>query len=405
MATSKKRTLALKLALWQCLGIATLWMLGACTLPYVATTAVASQPSQSLASLELIAAGLNQPVGLANARDGSGRIFVIEKQGVVRVIEDGQLAAAPFLDITPRVGSTNSEQGLLGLAFAPDFPASRRFYVNYTDMDGNTVISRFTVAEDGAADPSSEEILLQIVQPARNHNGGHLAFGPDGMLWIGTGDGGGDNGPNAQNPTNLLGKMLRIDPRASGARPYSVPKDNPLLATKGAKPEIWSLGLRNPWRYSFDDDGNLWVADVGQNKWEEVSVAPAKRDGAGAITAGGRGTNFGWPAYEGPERYKTDQQARNALRPIHSYQHGDEGCSISGGARVSRDHPQIALRGWYLYSDYCSGTLVGLELNGLKLVSTHDLVDGLGNAVSVDQTSTGIYVSSLDDKVYEIIAS
>ena len=280
-------------------------------------------------------------------------------------------------------------------------------YINHTNKDGDTVIAEYTVRADGRFIASSRRVVMTIDQPYSNHNGGDVVTGPDGMLYIGMGDGGSGNDPErrALNTKELLGKMLRIDPRASGARPYSVPKDNPLVATKGAKPEIWSLGLRNPWRYSFDDDGNLWVADVGQNKWEEVSVAPARRDSSGSVIPGGRGANFGWPAYEGPDRYKTDQQARNALRPIHSYEHGDAGCSISGGVRVSRDHPQAALQKWFLYTDYCSGTLVGLELNGLKLVGVHDLVDGLGNAVSVDQTSTGIYVSSLDDKVYEILAS
>ena len=348
-----------------------------------------------------IALDVTDPVSVVERRAIDAFVYVVQRRGQVLRWARGSKKTTRVLDVSS-LTTTDSERGLLGLTFIGD-----KAYINHTNKDGDTVIAEYSVRADGRFIAASRRVLMTIDQPYSNHNGGDVVTGPDGMLYIGMGDGGSGDDPErrALNTKELLGKMLRIDPRASGARPYSVPKDNPLLATKGAKPEIWSLGLRNPWRYSFDDDGNLWVADVGQNKWEEVSVAPAKRDGAGAITAGGRGTNFGWPAYEGPERYKTDQQARNALRPIHSYEHGDDGCSISGGVRVSRDHPQIALRGWYLYSDYCSGTLVGLELNGLKLVSTHDLVDGLGNAVSVDQTSTGIYVSSLDDKVYEIIAS
>jgi len=348
-----------------------------------------------------IALDVTDPVSVVERRATDAFVYVVQRRGQVLRWARGSKKTTRVLDVSS-LTTTDSERGLLGLTFIGD-----KAYINHTNKDGDTVIAEYSVRADGRFIAASRRVLMTIDQPYSNHNGGDVVTGPDGMLYIGMGDGGSGDDPErrALNTKELLGKMLRIDPRASGARPYSVPKDNPLLATKGAKPEIWSLGLRNPWRYSFDDYGNLWVADVGQNKWEEVSVAPAKRDGAGVITAGGRGTNFGWPAYEGPERYKTDQQARNALRPIHSYEHGDDGCSISGGVRVSRDHPQIALRGWYLYSDYCSGTLVGLELNGLKLVSTHDLVDGLGNAVSVDQTSTGIYVSSLDDKVYEIIAS
>lgn len=348
-----------------------------------------------------VALDVTDPVSVVERRATDAFVYVVQRRGQVLRWARGSKKTTRVLDVSS-LTTTDSERGLLGLTFIGD-----KAYINHTNKDGDTVIAEYSVRADGRFIAASRRVLMTIDQPYSNHNGGDVVTGPDGMLYIGMGDGGSGDDPErrALNTKELLGKMLRIDPRASGARPYSVPKDNPLLATKGAKPEIWSLGLRNPWRYSFDDDGNLWVADVGQSKWEEVSVAPAKRDGAGAITAGGRGTNFGWPAYEGPERYKTDQQARNALRPIHSYEHGDDGCSVSGGVRVSRDHPQIALRGWYLYSDYCSGTLVGLELNGLKLVSTHDLVDGLGNAVSVDQTSTGIYVSSLDDKVYEIIAS
>ncbi len=353
------------------------------------------------ATRKRIALDVTDPVSVVERRATDAFVYVVQRRGQVLRWARGSKKTTRVLDVSS-LTTTDSERGLLGLTFIGD-----KAYINHTNKDGDTVIAEYSVRADGRLIAASRRVLMTIDQPYSNHNGGDVVTGPDGMLYIGMGDGGSGDDPErrALNTKELLGKMLRIDPRASGTRPYSVPKDNPLLATKGAKPEIWSLGLRNPWRYSFDDDGNLWVGDVGQNKWEEVSVAPAKRDGAGAITAGGRGTNFGWPAYEGPDRYKTDQQARNALRPIHSYEHGDEGCSISGGVRVSRDHPQIALRGWYLYSDYCSGTLVGLELSSLKLVSTHNLVDGLGNAVSVDQTSTGIYVSSLDDKVYEIIAS
>jgi len=344
---------------------------------------------------------VKDPVSVVERKSSDAFVFVVQRQGQVLRWTKGGKKTSRVLDISS-LTSTDSERGLLGLTFIGD-----KAYINHTNKDGDTVVAEYTVRPDGRFVASSRRVVITIDQPYSNHNGGDVVTGPDNLLYIGMGDGGSGNDPErrALNTKELLGKMLRIDPRSSGTTPYSIPKDNPLATNKNARPEIWSLGLRNPWRYSFDDDGNLWVADVGQNKWEEVSVAPAKRDAAGTVIAGGRGVNFGWPAYEGPERYKSDQQARNALRPIHSYEHGDAGCSISGGARVPRNHPQVALRGWYVFSDYCSGELTGLQLNGVKLLATHMLVGGLGNAVSVDQTSNGIFVSSLDDKIYEILAS
>jgi len=344
---------------------------------------------------------VKDPVSVVERKSSDAFVFVVQRQGQVLRWTKGGKKTSRVLDISS-LTSTDSERGLLGLTFIGD-----KAYINHTNKDGDTVVAEYTVRPDGRFVASSRRVVITIDQPYSNHNGGDVVTGPDNLLYIGMGDGGSGNDPErrALNTKELLGKMLRIDPRSTGTTPYSIPKDNPLATNKNARPEIWSLGLRNPWRYSFDDDGNLWVADVGQNKWEEVSVAPAKRDAAGTVIAGGRGVNFGWPAYEGPERYKSDQQARNALRPIHSYEHGDAGCSISGGARVPRNHPQVALRGWYVFSDYCSGELTGLQLNGVKLLATHMLVGGLGNAVSVDQTSNGIFVSSLDDKIYEILAS
>jgi len=344
---------------------------------------------------------VKDPVSVVERKSSDAFIFVVQRQGQVLRWAKGGKKTSRVLDIST-LTSTDSERGLLGLTFIDD-----KAYINHTNKDGDTVVAEYTVRPDGRFVASSRRVVITIDQPYSNHNGGDVVTGPDNMLYVGMGDGGSGDDPErrALNTKELLGKMLRIDPRASGTKPYSIPKDNPLTTNKKARPEIWSLGLRNPWRYSFDDDGNLWVADVGQNKWEEVSVAPARRDTAGTVIAGGRGVNFGWPAYEGPERYKSDQQARNALRPIHSYEHGDAGCSISGGVRVSRNHPQVALRGWYVFSDYCSGELTGLQLNGVKLLNAHTLVGGLGNAVSVDQTSNGIFVSSLDDKIYEILAS
>ncbi|MEY4228413.1 MAG: hypothetical protein RLZ84_1005 [Actinomycetota bacterium] len=377
----------------------------ALTVPAAATVTTTSGASAATANAPEVrkrtALQLKDPVSVVERAASDSFIFVVQRQGQVLRWTKGGKKTSRVLDISS-LTSTDSERGLLGLTFIGD-----KAYINHTNKDGDTVVAEYSVRPDGRFVASSRRVIITIDQPYSNHNGGDVVTGPDGMLYIGMGDGGSGDDPErrALNTKELLGKMLRIDPRASSTTPYTIPKDNPLVPNKSARPEIWSLGLRNPWRYSFDDDGNLWVADVGQNKWEEVSVAPAKRDAAGAVIAGGRGVNFGWPAYEGPERYKSDQQARNALRPIHSYEHGDAGCSISGGVRVSRSHPQVALRGWYLFSDYCSGDLMGLRLNGLKLVDTHMLVGGLGNAVSVDQTSNGIFVSSLDDKIYEFLAS
>ena len=232
--------------------------------------------------LQLVAGGLETPVGLAHAGDGSGRLFVVEKVGRIRVFQDGELLAAPLLDISDRVGSAQSEQGLLGLAFHPGYAENGLFFVNYTDRQGATVVSRFSMAAgwepDGppAADPGSEVPLLKLDQPASNHNGGHLAFGPDGYLYIGTGDGGGsgDKYGNGQNGATLLGAMLRLD--VDSGEPYTIPADNPFVGDPDIRDEIWAMGLRNPWRYSFDRlTGDLYIADVGQNLYEEVNLQPA----------------------------------------------------------------------------------------------------------------------------------
>ena len=238
---------------------------------------------------------LVSPLAVTHAGDGSGRIFVLEQRGQIRIVRDGQLLGDPFLNIGDRL-TAGGERGLLGLAFHPDFPNDPRFFVNYTDLEGDTVVSSFA-AEAGAdrADGNSEVVLLRIDQPYPNHNGGALAFGPDGYLYISTGDGGsgGDPHDNGQRMDTLLGKILRIDvDGGSGDAHYAVPPDNPFVDQSGALPEIWHLGLRNPWRMSFDrETGDLWIGDVGQGSWEEVDVA----------RAGSGGLNFGWNRVEGFE--------------------------------------------------------------------------------------------------------
>ncbi len=321
----------------------------------------AAQAAPDLTALKLalapVAQGLSNPLFVTHAGDGSGRLFVVEKTGAIRIIAGGSLVEKPFLDIADQLTSSGSEQGLLGLAFPPDYASRKFFFVNYTNRNGDTVIARYNVTGDpNVADPGSESVVLTFDQPARNHNGGDLVFGPDGYLWIGTGDGGGagDQFGNGQNPDTVLGKMLRIDVTSDPAKPYVVPPDNPGPAGGWkVKPEIWAIGLRNPWRYSFDRaTGDLWIADVGQNLVEEVNVVRAGSKG---------GLNFGWPIMEGPNCFKDAGCKKDGLvMPVASYEHGADGCSITGGY-VYRGKQYPALAGVYLYGDYCSGRIWGLD--------------------------------------------
>ncbi len=314
--------------------------------------------------LQKVAGGLETPVGLAHAGDGSGRLFVVEKVGRIRVVQDGVLLDAPMLDISDRVGSDASEQGLLGLAFHPDYVRNGLFFVNYTDRQGNTVVSRFSMAEGWSsanppvADPGSEMPVLKLEQPAANHNGGHLAFGPDGYLYIGTGDGGasGDKYGNGQNGTTLLGAMLRLD--VDSVKPYAVPADNPFVDDPNIRDEIWAIGLRNPWRYTFDRlTGELYIADVGQNLYEEVNRQPA-------VQAGGR--NYGWPIMEATHCFPADRDCdRTGLTlPLLEYDHS-QGCSVTGGY-VYRGEEFPALEGVYVFGDYCSGKIWGVATQAGK---------------------------------------
>ena len=314
--------------------------------------------------LEPVVQGLEQPLFVTHAGDGSGRQFVLEKVGRIRVVQDGQLLPTPFLDITGQV-SLASEQGLLGLAFAPDYAQSGEFFTNYTDLNGDTVISRWVVsaADPNVADAGSEQPLLQLDQPAPNHNGGMLAFGPDGYLWVGTGDGGAANDRfgNGQNPATLLGKMLRIDVTSDGEGPYVIPADNPWVAAdwngQDVRDEVWAVGLRNPWRYSFDrQTGDLWIADVGQNWIEEINFI-----GASAVQNGG--LNFGWPIMEGKSCFGAESCDQEGLTlPVADYTH-EGNCSVTGGY-VYRGQAHPAWNGVYFYGDYCSGNLWALAPDG-----------------------------------------
>jgi len=297
-----------------------------------------------------VAEGFELPVFLTHAR--SAQLFVVEKRGYIQVLSRDGKTREKFLDISDRVGSTRNEQGLLGLAFHPQFAENGRFFVDYTDRRGDTIVSQFLVpAGAKRADPQSEQVLLRIPQPAANHNGGMIAFGPDGALYIGTGDGGAANDRfrNGQNPNSLLGKLLRI--RVGGATPYAIPPDNPFVGQSDTRPEIWALGLRNPWRFSFDRaTGDLFIADVGQNKFEEIDWQPANSVG---------GENYGWPIMEGLHCFqRPDCTPAGLTLPVVEYDH-TLGCSVTGGY-VYRGQRFPSLTGAYFYADYCSGTVWAL---------------------------------------------
>ena len=303
--------------------------------------------------------GLSAPVDVTNAGDGTGRLFIAEQAGRIRIVRDGALVDRPFLDIIGRIKS-GGERGLLGLAFHPDYPTDPRVFVDYTDRDGNTVVASFRVSatNPNQADPDSETILLHIRQPFANHNGGAVVFGPDGMLYIGMGDGGsgGDPQGNGRRLDTLLAKVLRIDVGGAGSgTPYRVPPDNPFVTTAGARPEIWLTGLRNPWRMRFDPaTGDLWIGDVGQNAWEEIDVA----------RAGGRGLDYGWNTMEGFHCFAPpDGCDRTGLTlPLAEYGHS-LGCAVIGGV-VVRDPRQGRLDGGYLFGDACSHDLRLMDPTG-----------------------------------------
>lgn len=360
--------------------------------------------STSLSSLKLdvqpLATGLDNPVHITNAGDGSDRLFVVEQDGRVRILQDGQLVEEPFLDISGQVGS-GGERGLLSIAFSPSYKQTGDVYVNYTNLDGDTVIARYQVSEDSnSVDPSSEEILLTIDQPFSNHNGGQIAFGPDEYLYIGMGDGGGGGDPqdNAQDPTSLLGKMLRIDVESTNGETFAIPTDNPFLADNDPgntiRDEIWAFGLRNPWRFSFDrKTGNLFIADVGQSNLEEINVQTFKSAG---------GENYGWRVFEGTSLYEgSDPIPENLVFPVAEYDHS-EGQSITGGF-VYRGPIQTDLRGAYLYGDFVSGRIWGLERRGDQWKPTLLLDTSFGISSFGEDEAGNLYVADLfEGAIYAI---
>ncbi|MCI0454429.1 MAG: PQQ-dependent sugar dehydrogenase [Candidatus Dadabacteria bacterium] len=317
--------------------------------------AVTVQPWARL-ELKPVASGFSEPTYLTNAKDDSGRIFVVEKEGRIKIIKEGKVLSKPFLDIVSRVRSKGSEQGLFSVAFHPKYKQNGRFLVNYTDLNGDTVISEYKVSDNlDKALLDSERIILKIDQPASNHNGGQLQFGPDGYLYIGMGDGGraGDPWGNAQNKNVLLGKMLRID--VDSGEPYGIPKNNPFALKKNIREEIWAYGVRNPWRFSFDPvTGDMYIADVGQDDWEEIHFQLGDSKG---------GENYGWDLMEGFHDFELPKgyDKKTLAMPILEYNH-ELGCSITGGY-VYRGKRYQSISGTYLFGDFCSGKIWGLKRN------------------------------------------
>ncbi|HKH16571.1 MAG TPA: PQQ-dependent sugar dehydrogenase [Solirubrobacteraceae bacterium] len=339
------------------------------------------------------------PLYVTSPPGDRARQFVVEQPGRVMVVRDGRKLGTPFLDIRGQV-TTGAEQGLLSLAFAPDYAASGRFYVYFTDNAGDQRIVEYRRRDADRADPGSARLVLRMADSESNHNGGLLLFGPDDLLYVGTGDGGGGgdrHGPrgNAQNLGSLLGKLLRIDPRAGGGRPYQVPAENPFAGRSGARGEIYSYGLRNPWRFDFDRaSGDLTIGDVGQSEYEEIDFV---RRGDG------RGANFGWRPFEGRARYTDGEAAPGHVRPVIVRGHSAGNCSITGGV-VVRDPRVPALRGRYVFGDYCKGRIESARLSPGRARDVRRTSLEVSSLSSFGEDAQGrVYATSLDGPVYRIV--
>lgn len=341
-------------------------------------------PNPNSYDWEKLLSGLERPVDIKHA--GDERLFIVEKVGRIRILQDKQLVDFPYLNISNRVGSRGNEQGLLGLAFHPNYAENGLFFLNYTDQSGDTVIARYRVTADpNIADPSSETILLRAKQPFSNHNGGGLAFGPDGYLYIGLGDGGsaGDPFNNGQKLDTFLGKILRLD--VDSIEPYAIPAGNPFGN------ELWAYGLRNPWRISFDGlTGDLYIGDVGQGAWEEIDFVVAGTPG---------GMNFGWNLLEGTHPYNGVQQ-NDFTPPVAEYGHEGGRCSVTGGYVYRGAMPEW--NGIYLYGDYCTGEVWGL-IGPDEGWQTQVLFDLNGNITSFGQDIAGeVYIATDDGRILQL---
>lgn len=349
----------------------------------------------------LVARGLASPVDLQAPPGETRRLFVLEQAGRIRILRDGAVLGTPFLDIVAKVGS-GGERGLLGLAFHPGYAQNGRFFVNYTDRSGDTHISELRVSSNpDVADAATERELLFVRQPFANHNGGGLAFGPDGMLYIGLGDGGsgGDPMANGQSLGTLLGKMLRID--VDRGSPYAVPTDNPFVSRPGARGEIWAYGLRNPWRFSFDRaGGDLYIGDVGQDRREEVDVG---------LASGRGGENYGWNIMEGTLCFRPPSGCSTAglTLPVLDYPIAGAECAVTGGF-VYRGCRMPGYHGTYFYGDYCSAFIRSFRLEGGRALDQRDWTSALGRGV--DRISSfgvdgdgEIYIVDHDGEVYKVL--
>jgi glucose/arabinose dehydrogenase len=349
--------------------------------------------------LQPIVTRIDRPVAITNAGDGSGRLFITLRAGIVIIVGAQGLIDPPFLNISS-LTTTDGERGLLSIAFHPSYRTNGFFYVNYTNLTGATVIARYHVsANPDVADPVSASILLTIPQPFANHNGGQLQFGPDGYLYIGMGDGGSGGDPldNGQNLGALLGKMLRID--VDGAFPYAVPADNPFLSTPGARSEIWAYGFRNPWRFSFDrQTGDLFIGDVGEASFEEVDFQAAASTG---------GENYGWRLMEATHCFDPASNCNDGslTLPVIEYPHAAGDCSISAGYRY-RGTASPNLSGIYFYADFCSGKIWGATETSPGVFSSELLVDTELAITAFGEDEQGeLYVAhfaSPDGAVYEL---
>ena len=340
----------------------------------------------------------SQPLYLTDAGDGTNRLFVVEQGGTIRVFDNDASTASmsTFLDISGRI-SSGGERGLLGLAFHPNYENNGYFYVNYTDGSGDTIISRFEVSgtDPDQADPNSETLILQYDQPYSNHNGGHIAFGPDGYLYIASGDGGsgGDPENNGQDPSTLLGNILRIDVDGSqNGNNYAIPGNNPFVGNnQGYREEVYAYGLRNPWRFSFDsNDGRLFAADVGQNQYEEIDLIES-------------GNNYGWNIMEGAHCYNSSNCDQTGLTlPIWEYDHG-EGQSVTGGY-VYRGSALSELVGLYIYGDFSSGKIWALDVSDTDNPSNSELLDSSFNISSFGTDADNeLYICSFDGNIYSLV--
>ena len=348
--------------------------------------------------LELVADGLDQPVQVVDPGDGSGRLFVVEQPGRIRIVRDGQVVPESLLDITDLVGCCG-ERGLLSVAFHPDYANNGYVFIDYTDRNGDTVVARYQVSttDPNRVDVASAETILVVGQPAANHNGGLLLFGPtDGYLYIGLGDGGGGNGQNGQDLSTLLGKILRIDvDKTSDDLRYAIPPDNPFVDEPGARPEIWALGLRNPWRFSFDrDTADLWIGDVGSATYEEVDYQPVASPG---------GENYGWDLMEGTA-CRVDEGCDGFVVPVSGFDH-DEGCVVTGGYPY-RGSALPDLRGVYLFADYCSGRVWGLIRDTSNAWTRLGPVETGLRISSFGEGATGeLYVVDIQGAIYRLLPS